>query len=145
MITLAQQPIAQAHLASPCRWTCNVRITLNFYRRLCSRSCSFLDHPSITKISKDGWHMKNSRLTLHCEADGSPPPVYTWSWKGRNVTNSTAGMIVLGSGRSLVVKRVTGRFSGRFTCFVSNRVGTRSGVVKIEVMGEPNGMTETCS
>ena len=98
--------------------------------------CLNIDHPTILNISKSGWRLRDSPVTLHCLADGNPPPVYSWIWKRRNITQSTAGMVVQQNGRSLLVKRVTDRYSGRFTCSASNSVGSRTNIVRIRVMGK---------
>ena len=82
--------------------------------------------------------MRNSPTALHCIADGNPLPVYTWTWKGHNVTNSTRGMIIHQNGRMLIVKRVNDRYSGRFHCSVTNSIGSRLGIIKIQPTGKMN-------
>ncbi|XP_028442534.1 hemicentin-1 isoform X1 [Perca flavescens] len=78
----------------------------------------------------------DSSVTLHCQADGSPPPSVTWHKDGQPLTESVRQR-VLSSG-SLQISFIQPSNTGRYTCTAANAAGTVSAVMSLTVQIPPS-------
>ncbi|XP_034738598.1 hemicentin-1 isoform X2 [Etheostoma cragini] len=78
----------------------------------------------------------DSSVTLHCQADGSPPPSVTWYKDGQPLTESVRQR-VLSSG-SLQISFIQPSNTGRYTCTAANAAGTVSAVMSLTVQIPPS-------
>ncbi|XP_031169752.1 hemicentin-1 isoform X2 [Sander lucioperca] len=78
----------------------------------------------------------DSSVTLHCQADGSPPPSVTWHKDGQPLTESVRQR-VLSSG-SLQISFIQPSDTGGYTCTAANAAGTVSVVMSLTVQIPPS-------
>jgi hemicentin len=129
--------VSNAHKRDSGNYTCTAKNTVGTSSVTIPLDVQY--QPSILSISDSDWHLRDSSVTLHCLADGNPPPVYSWTYKGGNVSQDTPHDKIefVQGGRSLIIKQVTNRYSGAFTCLASNSVGNKEKTVRIRVMDKP--------
>ncbi|XP_068563703.1 hemicentin-1 [Cebidichthys violaceus] len=78
----------------------------------------------------------DSSVTLHCQADGSPPPSVTWHKDGQPLSESVRQR-VLNSG-SLQIAFIQPSDTGRYTCTAANAAGTVSHEMSLTVQIPPS-------
>jgi hypothetical protein len=122
--------VSKTRITDSGRYTCTASNTVGSSSVTISLDVQY--RPVIRSISKSRWRVRGSKAELFCIADGNPLPVYEWTWKGKSVTNSTPGMIILQNGQKLIIEKVNDRYSGRFSCLVSNSLGSRHAVIRIQ-------------
>ena len=69
---------------------------------------------------------EGNSLQLNCLAVGNPSPMYTW----------TSPILYYSSGSVLTIDSVTSEDKGRYTCSVSNHMGTVTVTFNVDVKGE---------
>ncbi|CAG6021338.1 unnamed protein product, partial [Menidia menidia] len=82
----------------------------------------------------------DNTLTITCEANGNPPPTYTWTRNGKVLTLPNVPTIKTGNtnGTIMVHNKHFLEFQGKYRCFASNKLGTAiSEEIEIIVPGTP--------
>lgn len=79
-----------------------------------------------------------SEATFSCEAEGNPPPSYSWLQK---VPSAGDTLFTRGSEAKLRILNITYDYQGEYTCRVSNFIGGNERIVEsesitIQVVGE---------
>lgn len=89
--------------------------------------------PVISSETREYVAPVDSSVTLHCQAEGSPPPSVTW-YKDGHVLSETVRQRVLSSG-SLQIAFIQPSDAGRYTCTAANAAGTVSMDMSFIVQG----------
>ncbi|XP_074490966.1 hemicentin-1 isoform X1 [Sebastes fasciatus] len=92
--------------------------------------------PVISSETKNYVAPVDSSVTLHCQADGSPPPSVTWHKDGQPLSESVRQR-VLSSG-SLQIAFIQPSDTGRYTCTAANAAGTVSHEMSLTVQIPPS-------
>ena len=88
--------------------------------------------------------MRNEDIRLECNADGNPAPNFTWTYNGTTgitelsqtsgsrytVETQTRGHSVL------TVSGASYRDDGTYTCIATNKAGTDSTSINVEIQGK---------
>ncbi len=93
-----------------------------------------------TKVVKARMYNKTM---LNCEAEGNPPPRYTWLQK-----LPTNEVLIRGYSQQLLIENVTYDYQGEFVCKAVNEIGgeereVQSEPIKVEVSGAPQVLRYT--
>ncbi|XP_072449560.1 nectin 1b isoform X3 [Chiloscyllium punctatum] len=91
--------------------------------------------PEVTVEGFDGnWYLNREDVRLTCRADGNPPAT-TYKWK---MLNGSLPVNVEPQNATLFFKRtVTYDLAGTYVCEATNAIGTRSGLVEVNVTDKP--------
>ncbi|XP_031715320.1 hemicentin-1 isoform X1 [Anarrhichthys ocellatus] len=92
--------------------------------------------PVISSVTQRYLSPVDSSVTLHCQADGSPPPSVTWHKDGQPLSESVRQR-VLNSG-SLQIAFIQPSDTGRYTCTAANAAGTVSHEMSLTVQIPPS-------
>ncbi|MGH0128607.1 UNVERIFIED_CONTAM: hypothetical protein FKN15_001817 [Acipenser sinensis] len=95
-----------------------------------------LDEPEVTIEGFDGnWYLNRQDVKLTCKSDANPP-VTVYQWK---LLNGTMPVNVEVLNSTLFFKGpVTSDLAGTYVCEAANVIGTRSGLVEVNVTEFPN-------
>ncbi|XP_042199900.1 nectin-1 isoform X1 [Callorhinchus milii] len=87
--------------------------------------------PEVTVEGFDGnWYLKREDVRLMCRADGNPPPTaYTW----RMLNGSLPENVEIQNNTLFFKGTVTYDLAGTYVCEATNAIGTRSGLVEVNV------------
>ena len=83
--------------------------------------------------------MRGQKLELACTASGKPAPNITWTF---NMTTNLNELSQISKpryptrGKNLTVNETTYRDAGTYTCTATNKAGTDSTSVNIEIQGK---------
>ncbi len=100
-----------------------------------------LDSPTILNVgpSPSVETRLGGRTVLTCEAEGNPPPKYTWL----QTVTSTKEVVVRGYDQQLVIANTSYAHQGEFVCKATNTLGegeersVQSEPIRVEVRGAP--------
>ncbi|XP_062868889.1 vascular cell adhesion protein 1b [Trichomycterus rosablanca] len=95
-------------------------------------SMVLLAAPHNVRVSEPRSVAVGSSLSLRCEADGNPKPVFTWRFIG-----PAGRSVVVGETETLSLSDVTLSDSGRYECEASNKLGREMVSVNVTVQGPP--------
>jgi hypothetical protein len=82
------------------------------------------------------------QITVHCAALGKPAPHMYWEYNGGMISGTTSKYLVQEHG-NLYINQVSVQESGRYTCFASNIMGTKSHTTEITVAVPSTRATST--
>ena len=83
-----------------------------------------------------------STITLSCTSRGSPPDTFTWRKDSGSIVQSTSITTVTHTDTSAVfradysINSVATSNSGRYTCTVTNPIGSDSKIITVDVSGK---------
>ncbi|GCC26201.1 nectin 1b isoform X2 [Chiloscyllium punctatum] len=99
--------------------------------------------PEVTVEGFDGnWYLNREDVRLTCRADGNPPAT-TYKWK---MLNGSLPVNVEPQNATLFFKRtVTYDLAGTYVCEATNAIGTRSGLVEVNVTESPQILPSSTS
>ncbi|XP_067910240.1 nectin cell adhesion molecule 1b isoform X4 [Heterodontus francisci] len=91
--------------------------------------------PEVTVEGFDGnWYLNREDVRLTCRADGNPPAT-KYKWK---MLNGSLPVNVEPQNSTLLFKRtVTYDLAGTYVCEATNAIGTRSGLVEVNITDKP--------
>ncbi|XP_036442454.1 vascular cell adhesion protein 1b [Colossoma macropomum] len=95
-------------------------------------SLTILSAPSNVRGSGSTTVPAGSALSLTCDADGSPEPVFSW-----NVLRPDGQRVRVGETRELSLPNVTLSDAGDYECEASNRIGKKTATVTVTIHGPP--------
>ncbi|MGH0136849.1 UNVERIFIED_CONTAM: hypothetical protein FKN15_020364 [Acipenser sinensis] len=100
-----------------------------------SLTLNVLYEPEVTIEGFDGnWYLNRQDVKLTCKSDANPP-VTVYQWK---LLNGTMPVNVEVLNSTLFFKGpVTSDLAGTYVCEAANVIGTRSGLVEVNVTGRP--------
>lgn len=83
--------------------------------------------------------LSGSDVSVNCIARGTPPPVISWRWNGREVTpGERRGQLIisqLSEGSRLTIKQLTSENAGQYECVAKNTGGADRITSSITVLG----------
>ncbi|XP_062894192.1 nectin cell adhesion molecule 1b isoform X3 [Mobula hypostoma] len=91
--------------------------------------------PEVTVEGFDGnWYLNRENVRLTCKADGNPPAT-KYNWK---MLNGSLPLNVEHQNTTLLFKgAVTYDLAGTYVCEATNAIGTRSGLVEVNITDKP--------
>ncbi|XP_051895727.1 nectin cell adhesion molecule 1b isoform X1 [Pristis pectinata] len=91
--------------------------------------------PEVTVEGFDGnWYLNRENVRLTCKADGNPPAT-KYNWK---MLNGSLPVNVEPQNTTLLFKgTVTYELAGTYVCEATNAIGTRSGLVEVNITDKP--------
>ena len=109
-----------------CRPIKTLVLSKSFYNINCEFSL-YLDKPTLVTVSPypEVTKEENESVTLNCQADGVPPPSYSWEFNNQVITGEV--------GRNLLRNNLQKSNIGNYSCVATNEIGVTKNYTKVLV------------
>ena len=78
---------------------------------------------------------EGTNFTFQCPAEGNPPPIWTFMYFDEdNFPHILSNVFTTKNSDALIIPKMLDSYSGSYTCYIKNSVGTRSQTVTVKVV-----------